>query len=122
MHIMRECVNCHSPLKAARLTCSACGLSFEGTFNMPRLARLEPEQQQLVEQMVLSAGNLKEVASAIEVSYPTLRKRLDALIDALRALRAQDEAQIAELLGAVEAGEVTAETAARLIRELHGQS
>jgi hypothetical protein len=62
------------------------------------------------------------VASAIEVSYPTLRKRIDNLIAALRALREEDDAQIAEFLGAVEAGEMTAETASRLIRELHGQS
>lgn len=89
---------------------------------MPRLARLEPSQQQLVEQIVLSAGNLKEVASAIEVSYPTLRKRLDALIGALRTLREEDDAQIAKFLTAVEAGEMTAEAAARLIKELHGQS
>lgn len=119
---MRECVNCHGPLQADRLSCGACGLSFEGTFYLPRLARLEPAQQQLVEQMVLAAGNLKDVAGAMEVSYPTLRKRIDSLISALRELRAQDEAQTAEFLAAVEAGEMTAETAARLIRELHGQS
>lgn len=109
-------------MQAARLTCNACGLSFEGTFYMSRLARLEPEQQQLVEQMVLAAGNLKDVASSIEVSYPTLRKRLDTLIVALRALREQDEAQTADILDAVKAGKMPAETAARLIRELHGQS
>ena len=89
---------------------------------MSRLARLEPAQQQLVEHMVLAAGNLKHVASAIEVSYPTLRKRLDTLIVALRTLREEDDAQIAKLLDAVEAGDMTAEAATRLIRELHGQS
>jgi hypothetical protein len=109
-------------MQAARLTCNACGLSFEGTFYMSRLARLEPEQQQLVEQLVLAAGNLKDVAIAVEVSYPTLRKRLDTLILALRTLRDRDDAQTAEFLDAVEAGDMPAETAARLIRELHGQS
>ena len=119
---MRECVNCHGPLQAARLSCPACGLSFEGTFYMPRLARLDPDQQQLAEQLILAAGNLKDVAAALDVSYPTLRKRLDTLIVALRDLRAADETQISEFLRAVEAGTMTAETAARLIRELHGQS
>jgi hypothetical protein len=119
---MRECANCHETLQATRLACDACGLSFEGRFYMPRLARLAPAQQQLVEQIVLAAGNLKDVASAIEVSYPTLRKRIDGLIGALEELRAQDETEIAHLLDAVEAGTMTAETAARLIRELHGQS
>jgi hypothetical protein len=89
---------------------------------MPRLARLEPEQQMLVEQLVLAAGSLKDVAKVIEVSYPTLRKRLDSLIDALRSLRDEDNALTARLLEAVEAGEMPAETAARLIRELDGKS
>lgn len=89
---------------------------------MPRLARLEPEQQMLVEQLVLAAGSLKEVAKVIEVSYPTLRKRLHSLIDALRVLRDEDNEQTAQLLEAVEVGEMPAETASRLIRELDGKS
>lgn len=89
---------------------------------MPRLARLDTDQQHLVEQLVLAAGNLKEVAGELEISYPTLRKRLDRLIAGLRALRAQDDMRIADFLGAVEAGKMTAETATRLIRELHGQA
>jgi hypothetical protein len=54
------------------------------------------------------------------VSYPTLRKRLDELVDALRALRAADSEQADELLEAVEAGDMVPETAERLIRELQG--
>jgi hypothetical protein len=97
-------------------------MTLEGEFRMSRLARLDPEQQQLVEQMVLSGGNLKDISSALEVSYPTLRKRLDNLIVALRTLHEKDEAQTALFLDAVEGGEMPAETATRLIRELHGQS
>ena len=119
---MRECPNCHGQLQPTRLMCNACNLSFEGTFYIGRLARLESEQQHLVEQMVLSAGNLKDVAGTLKVSYPTLRKRLDNLIAALQALRDADEEQTARFLNAVEAGEMNPETAARLIRELHGQS
>lgn len=69
---------------------------------------------------MLAAGNLKEVAGALEISYPTLRKRLDALILALRELRATDAARTARLLDGVEAGTTTAEEAARLIGEMNG--
>lgn len=119
---MKKCPSCQSLLQVTRFRCDACSLALEGTFRTARLARLEPEQQQLVEQMVLAGGNLKDVASALDVSYPTLRKRLDRLIGSLRALREEDEAQTTQLLDAVEAGDMPAETAARLIRELHGQS
>jgi hypothetical protein len=102
------------------LRCPACSLTYAGGFRTPRLARLAPEHQRLAEQVILAAGNLKEIAAELEVSYPTLRKRLDVLIDALSALRAADQAQIDAWLKAVEGGTMTAEHAARLIRETGG--
>jgi hypothetical protein len=38
----------------------------------------------LVELLVLSSGSLKAVAKQVGVSYPTIRKRVDALIGELR--------------------------------------
>jgi len=87
---------------------------------MPRLARLEADHQQLAEQILLAAGNLKEVAGVLEVSYPTLRKRIDALIGALEALRGRDDALGHRYLEAVERGTMAPEEAARRIKELNG--
>ena len=115
---MHHCVNCRNVLVAERLHCSACGLTYEGRFGLPRLARLGPAEQDLAERVLLAAGNLKEVARTIEISYPTLRKRLDALILRLRELRETDAARIRELLDEVEAGTRNAEEAARLIEEM----
>lgn len=117
---MQNCSSCGHQIEIERVRCPACGLRYEGCFGLPRLARLSPQHQRLAEMLVLSAGNLKEMASELDVSYPTLRKRLDALIEALRDLRAGDEDRIQELLGAVEAGTMPAEEAARMIRELNG--
>jgi hypothetical protein len=117
---MHQCPSCQSELTVERLRCPACGLHYGGTFALPRLARLTPEQQDLAERILLAAGNLKEVAAALEVSYPTLRKRLDAMITALAALREADAAETRRLLDAVEAGGLRAEEAARLIREMSG--
>ena len=117
---MRHCSICDSNLAVERLRCMTCGLTYEGRFGVPRLARLTPEQQELAEQIVVAAGNLKEVAGRLEVSYPTLRKRIDSLVLALRSLRAQDETETRALLDQVEAGAMTAEEAARLISEING--
>ena len=87
---------------------------------MPRLARLAPEQQRLTERIVCAAGNLKEVAAQLDVSYPTLRKRVDALIEHLNAIKAQDALRTCDLLKDVEAGTLKAEEAARIIREMNG--
>ena len=84
------------------------------------LARLEDEDLDLVESLVLASGSLKELAEAYGVSYPTIRGRLDRVIEHLRrALAARPVDPMAELLAdLVEKGEVTPR-GARAVLELH---
>jgi len=117
---MHQCINCQSELEIRELRCAACEIGYVGDFQPPRLARLSASQQLLAEQLVLAAGNLKQMAASLEVSYPTLRKRLDELIDALTGLRSADDARADGYLKAVEAGRLTPEAAARRIKELNG--
>jgi hypothetical protein len=107
-------------LELRRLACKSCGLRYEGRFQAPRLARLSPEHQALIEEIVLAGGNLKQVAQEEAISYPTLRKRLEAAMAALTALRSADEAESTRLLDQVERGEIMAEEAARLMEEMSG--
>ena len=83
------------------------------------LARLPREDLDLIVELVLRSGSLKELASAYGVSYPTIRQRLDRVIERLReavAGRAPDP--LSELLaGLVERGELSV-SAARAIREV----
>ena len=96
-------------------------LSIEGDFGTPRLARLEPEDQQLIESFLLAGGNLKSLAENLSLSYPTLRKRLDAMINRLAELKAGDHQRNEQLLRKVESGDISPEMAARLMKETaHG--
>ncbi len=82
--------------------------------------QLEEADQELVLRLVLASGSLKELAGLYGVSYPTIRGRLDRLIERLEGLR-QGEPQdpLAEMLaGCVERGELTL-PAAKQIRHLH---
>lgn len=101
------------------LHCGACGIQLKGTFSLPRLARLNKDALVLAESLILSGGNLKELAVELDVSYPTLRKRLDQLIDQLMELKRQDNQKIQQWLDAVESGDMNAEEASRLIEELN---
>lgn len=117
---MHQCLICASELQVSKLHCSACGIAHAGDFRLPRLARLAPSQQQLAEQLVLAAGNLKQMAANLEISYPTLRKRLNDLVAALAELQSSDDERTSALLADVENGTVSPEAAARLIKEMHG--
>ena len=48
------------------------------------MAELEDEDLAFVKKFILSSGSLKEVASVYGVSYPTVRLRLDRLIQKIR--------------------------------------
>ena len=75
-----ECPSCEHRIAIERLSCARCGTAVEGHFSLPRLARLTPAEQRFLELFLLASGNLKEVGKRLDLSYPTVRKRLDALV------------------------------------------
>ena len=50
------------------------------------IQHLEEEDYQFIKRLVLTSGSLKELADQYGVSYPTIRLRLDRLIDRIRHL------------------------------------
>lgn len=53
-------------------------------FMPPWLAGLEEEDVAFIKRFVLSSGSLKEMANQYEVTYPTVRLRLDRLIEKIK--------------------------------------
>ena len=118
---MSICKHCDQQQTITQWTCKACGVQTQGEFGQSRLARLPAEWLNLAEEILLAGGSLKEVARVQSISYPTLRKRVDGLIDALHDLRQSDQLEIDRLLNEVEAGRMNPEEASRRIGELnHG--
>jgi len=53
------------------------------------LEHLEDEDLAFIKRFVLFSGSLKDLADAYNVSYPTLRLRLDRLIEKIKILDSQ---------------------------------
>lgn len=53
------------------------------------LDSLEDEDLAFIKRFILFSGSLKDLADAYSVSYPTLRLRLDRLIDKIKILDSQ---------------------------------
>jgi hypothetical protein len=53
------------------------------------LDSLEDEDLAFIKRFILFSGSLKDLADAYNVSYPTLRLRLDRLIDKIKILDSQ---------------------------------
>ncbi|HEU4620163.1 MAG TPA: DUF2089 family protein [Gammaproteobacteria bacterium] len=82
------------------------------------LLHLEDEDHQFIKRLILASGSLKELAQSYGVSYPTIRVRLDRLIERVRALDdlPADDAFLAKLRLLVSSGELSARTATELLR------
>ena len=84
------------------------------------LFQLPQEDLELVMRLVLASGSLKDLASSYGVSYPTVRLRVDRVMERLRAILEGRKADpYSEALARlVERGEMSP-GAARELRELH---
>jgi hypothetical protein len=80
------CPSCGHTLTVRRFGCAACDTTVEGEFGLPLLARLSSDDQALVVALIKASGSLKDLARLYGVSYPTIRNRLDALIDQVERL------------------------------------
>lgn len=77
------CPSCDNELRVSEMTCKTCETRIIGSFSVPALLRLEREEQDFVLEFVRCGGSLKEMASRLKKSYPTVRNILDDIIDKL---------------------------------------
>ena len=78
-----SCPSCGGRLAVKRLRCERCETEVEGSYGLPALASLLPEDQEFIVEFIKVSGSLKEVARLFDVSYPTVRNRLDEIIENL---------------------------------------
>jgi hypothetical protein len=77
------CPECHKPLKVSRMACPSCGMVMEGDFELSPLGKLSPEDQAFVMAFVRHHGSIKKMESLFDISYPTVKNRLNAIGAAL---------------------------------------
>src|SRR5688500_18346047 len=114
--LTNQCPYCQSLMDVTRMACPGCQCAIEGQFATTRLGRLPSEHQRFIEIFLLACGSLKEIAQQAGVSYPTVRSRLDKVIDALRAEIASAHQVSGSPLDAVGGVEDSADEAARIIK------
>ncbi len=123
--IITQCPSCKSTaLSVIKIECNNCHTKFEGDFTIPKLLKLTDDELQFVIDFVKYSGSLKSMAQQHGISYPTLRNKLNHLIEALEKLEAvhqkkqsgnMDKQHILELL---ENGKITAAEAAKMLNKL----
>lgn len=89
-----QCPTCQSTLSTTELSCQACGTTLRGQWMSSPFAMLSADQQAFLVLFVRSRGNLSEVERALGVSYPTVRGKLEEVIQVLADDGAADVADV----------------------------
>jgi hypothetical protein len=82
-----QCPGCENPLSVSQLSCSVCSTQVSGSYSLPMLLQLSEDEQNFIIQFLLSSGSLKEMAAQMGNSYPTVRNKLDDLIQKVQTLK-----------------------------------
>jgi hypothetical protein len=133
-------------MDVTRLHCDSCDSTLEGCFEACRFCQLSPEQHVFVAVFLKARGNIKEVERELGISYPTVRSRLDGILEALgyqvETLKSRDDRGFEfqgflealgyqpdpapeehgrrrrETLDALDRGELTVDEAVRILKQL----
>lgn len=123
--ILSHCPICNEPTTVTQIRCEICDLTIEGHFMVSGLASLTPEQLEFVELFLRSEGKLNRMEKELNISYPTVRNRLNEIIAAmgydpeeLEAHDAEREAHRREVLDQLSSGDLSPDSAVELLRQV----
>jgi len=92
------------------------GISIQGEFELPPLARLRYEDQVFVSEFVRNHGSIKDMEKAFGISYPTVKNRLNRIIDQLQLVEVEASPVGDDALDLLERGEISAREAAERLK------
>jgi hypothetical protein len=110
------CPYCQHAMTVSRMACHDCGVAIDAAFASTHLGNLPTEHQRFIEIFLLAGGNLKQIAEQAGVSYPTVRSRLDKVIESLRQEIARTQEVRGTISDGVGAGKPPSDEAARIIK------
>lgn len=115
--VIGVCPVCDNKLKVTQLTCRRCGTTISGEFELCKFCQLHKDQKYFAEIFIKNRGNIKEIEKELGVSYPTVRRLLDEIIEALGYKEAarKDLVNQSEVLEKLSKGELTSEQALKLL-------
>lgn len=120
--VFGNCPVCGQKLMVSRLSCDSCNIDITGKFELNKFTYLEKEQLEFVETFLRCQGSLKDVQTELGISYPTAKKQLDGVLEALGYTQISEKTnENIDILSRVESGELTAKQAAELIKKNKGK-
>ena len=80
-----NCPSCQAQLKVKSLKCEQCQTEVSGSYDLPVLVTLSENDQHFITRFVINSGSLKEMATELKLSYPTVRNMLNDVIEKIKS-------------------------------------
>jgi len=81
--ILEDCPSCGGQLEIGEVHCTVCETQVHARYRPCSFCALTDEQSTFLQLFVTSRGNLSDVEKRLGVSYPTVRAKLDEVIERL---------------------------------------
>lgn len=114
--VITRCPICDNKLSVTQLCCKRCGTRIENEFEFSNLVYLTKEQLDFVEVFIKCRGNIKDVEKELSISYPTVRSKLDEVIQALGYSSRSKLEKEKDVLDMLENGEITPDEAIEMLK------
>lgn len=95
--LISKCPGCQGSLRISTLQCPDCGMELKSDFELSVFDQLDSEQYKFLLAFLKGRGSLKEVQSDLQMSYPTVKKKLDELLIALNINKAVEKDNLKEI-------------------------
>lgn len=120
--IIGKCPICDHNLRVSSLTCDHCNTTISGDFHLSRFDYLTPSQQEFALVFLKNGGNIKLIEKELNISYPTVKKNLEDVINALgfekiNVLNAEKMSK-EDVYKALKNGEISFDEAENLLKEV----
>lgn len=115
--IPARCPVCGAENVVTEVSCATCDTHIRGSFTLCKVCALPPDLYEFTLTFLMARGSIKEVEKLLGISYPTVRNRLDQVLQHLGVnTRHSYKAERIEILKKIENGELTAEEAVNLLK------
>jgi len=117
--LLGKCPVCDNDMKVTELSCQDCHTVIKGQFEPCKFCKLSKQHKYFIEVFIKNRGNIKEIEKELAVSYPTVRNKLEEVIEALGYKVETKESSInrKEVLDKLSKGEISKEEALKLLSE-----
>lgn len=116
--VIGKCPVCGDGLKVTQLSCKRCSTSLHGQFELCKFCKLTEEQKSFAMVFIKNRGNIKEIEKELGISYPTVRNKLDDVVDALGfSVEKKPTIDKKEILQLLSEGQITKEEALKRLSE-----